>query len=280
MNYKHITASTIGELESIRLNHPKFTAEVCLFGGQLLSFAPKAHGEVLWLSNTAILDGSKPIRGGVPICWPWFGPALGVNAGKAQHGYARAVDWRVESVIESPEKVEVVLAPNFSEQLSKEIGLTLKARFLFSESVEIQLVSENNGSASRPLSQAIHSYFNVADIDNTQLTGLEGTDYFDQLTRENKKQQGEISIEQACDRIYYTKTAEVELISSLRSLKIEGCGHESIVVWNPWQQGAKNMADFDDTGFKQMLCVEMANTRDLVIAPGETHLLSQKISIQ
>mgnify|MGYP001134411507 CR=1 FL=1 len=275
MTHQYVSYSKFGDLDTLKVSHPSCTAEISLFGGHLLSFAPTDQDEILWLSQSAKLDGSKPIRGGVPLCWPWFGPGKGENAGLAQHGFARTSLWQLDSVSETEQQVELLLSPRLDEAQRTSNSLSLQLKFVLSSSMEIQMISKNAGNKPVALSQAIHTYFKLEDVNQAKLLGIHGCQYFDQLTTKNQTQESDVTISGACDRIYLCDNPSLTLVDGPRQIEIEGQGHDSVVVWNPWQQGAESMIDFDDLGYKQMICVEMANTQGLVLQPGESHFLSQ-----
>ncbi|GHB75485.1 D-hexose-6-phosphate mutarotase [Psychrosphaera saromensis] len=280
MNSQYITKATIDDGVSYQINHPKFSARITELGGQLISFTPQGKADVLWLSDSCPLDGSKPIRGGAPICWPWFGPASGLYAGEPQHGYARSVNWKLEHFEESEHAVELVLSPQLPKTLADSLGLSLKMRYVFTDNVEIELITKNTSTTPQKLSQAIHTYFAVDNIDDSQIIGLDEISYIDKLSHDRKtKQNGPVIINKHTDRIYLTAQDKVSLLNSNRKLDIVGEGHDSVVIWNPWQQNAKNMTDFDDLGYKKMVCVEMANTQGLVLEVNSCHSLKQKITL-
>jgi len=280
MSYQYITTKKIDQLESLVINHPKFTAQLTLFGAQILSFAPTGQTDVFWLSNTAQFDGNKPIRGGVPLCWPWFGPAKGDFEGEPQHGYIRNVQWQLVSVQESADNVVLTLTPELPKPLLEKLGLKVEVQYEFSSSIKMAIITENTGSEDVELSQAIHSYFAVADINDTALLGLEDCAYIDKLSNVTKHQNTPVVLTQAADRVYLDENNTLTLQTPKRSLIITGQGYDSVVVWNPWQEGAKAMADFDDDGYQTMMCVEMANTQGLTLPPGKCHTISQMVNIK
>lgn len=263
----------VGENTLLTINHSRFSAQLSLYGAQLLSFVPTDNKDRLWLSDTAVLDGSKPIRGGVPICWPWFGPS--VEKGLPQHGYARTAHWQITETTENNESVCLTLTPVDSSAILK-LPLQLTVRITLSDTAQIELITTNKSNEPQPLSQAIHSYFYCPSIiEQTKLVGLENTEYADKLTNETKQQLGSVTINTSADRVYLSRTSQLELQGQGDKLVISGENHDSVVVWNPWL-GAKDMADFDDEGYKHMLCVEMANTQGLTIAPEQSFTLVQR----
>lgn len=269
--------STPNKVDVLQVTHPKFTAQISRFGGHLLSYATKQQDNYLWLSNTAVLDGSKAIRGGVPICWPWFGPAQGEFSGEPQHGYIRNVNWQLQTIEGDDTELTLELAPELSDELKEKLGLSARIRFHFKDDLTITLSTTNECEQPRPLSQAIHSYFYVRDINNTKLMGLENSQYIDKLTNTTETQHGAVQISGSVDRVYLSNAPKLMLDDESRKIIISGSGHDSVVVWNPWRELAANMADFDDNGYQTMICVEMANTQGLTLAPGKTYHLSQTI---
>jgi len=278
MNSQYITKATIDDGVSYQINHPKFSARITELGGQLISFIPTDKAELLWLSDSCPVDGSRPIRGGAPICWPWFGPASGLYAGEPQHGYARTVKWTLEHFEESEHAVELVLSPNLPKTLADSLGLSLQMRYVFTDNIEIELITRNTSKTPQKLSQAIHTYFAVDDINDSQIIGLDNVSYIDKLSHDKKTtQNGPVKITEHADRIYLTAQEKVTLLSSNRKLDIAGVGHDSIVIWNPWQKNAQKMIDFDDDGYTKMVCIEMANTQPLVLQANDCHSLKHKI---
>lgn len=260
-----------------QLVHPRFTAQISKFGGHLLTFKPTNQDDWLWLSSTAKLDGTKPIRGGVPLCWPWFGPATGEFAGEPQHGYIRSLDWELLLVEGDDKTLTVRLSPNLPSELSEKLGLEVYVEYKFSSKLKISLVTTNVSDKPLKLSQAIHTYFRVDNIQNTEITDLEECHYEDKLTKESNQQVSTIKIDQSVDRVYVTDQSDLSCKTNSTIRLISGAGHDSIVVWNPWKDLAKGMPDFDDDGYLNMVCIEMANTQGLILAPGKTHKLKQNI---
>ncbi|MBU2882183.1 D-hexose-6-phosphate mutarotase [Psychrosphaera sp. B3R10] len=259
------------------LVHPRFTAQISKFGGHLLAFKPTNQEQWLWLSTSAKLDGSKPIRGGVPLCWPWFGPATGEFEGEPQHGYIRSLDWELILVEGDDKALTVRLSPIMPSELKERLGLDVFVEYKFSNKLKISLVTTNVSETPRPLSQAIHTYFRVDDIHNTEIIGLDNCQFVDKLTKESKQQVSDIKIDQSVDRVYVTDQPDLSCKTNTTTRLISGAGHDSIVVWNPWKELAKDIPDFDDNGYLNMVCIEMANTQGFILAPGKTHKLKQNI---
>lgn len=259
------------------LKHPLFSATISEFGGQLLNFEPIDSQPLVWLSNSAKLDCSKPIRGGAPICWPWFGPAPTHFEGEPQHGYARNLSWQLESLTESEEQVNLVLTPKLPEPLNEKLQLALKLEYTFNKAAEITLSTTNVGNHAFELSAAIHTYLNIPSSPDTEIPDLLNCVYMDKLTNSIEQQSEPFQLNQAMDRIYHYQDANLEVVNKNTKVQITNDGHDSIVVWNPWKQGSEAMVDFDDNGYLSMLCVESALTRGYSLMPGNTHKLKQKL---
>lgn len=262
----------------VLIEHPLCNARLSLFGAQLLSFTPRDSHDLLWLSETSKLDGSKTIRGGVPICWPWFGPAD--TAGLPQHGRARQCLWRVVKSAFDDAGVTLRLSPSDDCYVDMPPGCELELKLHLGIRAELCLITRNKGEQAFHITQALHTYFAVADIDRTELTGLGQVEYFDKLSGESTQQQDDVvKISAACDRVYDSNAEQLWVQDGTRQISIQQSGHESVVVWNPWRDGAAAMADFDDEGYRNMLCVEAANTSPILIAPGEQYELVQSFGI-
>ena len=272
------TASYTIKNSMIAIKHERFHAQLSEFGGQLLSFETQANPKWFWLSNSAKLDGSKAIRGGVPICWPWFGPSQDKN--KPQHGYARLAKWTMTTFQAQQNKVVVTLEPILDENMCA-LPVRLTQTITFSLGIEIKLTTKNVSNSDYELTQAIHTYFHVQDISKTSLVGLD---------KYGSNDHAELRIDGHIDKIFtypsepqrFKQNKHIELPAlSLKTpngqLEISGSGHDSVVVWNPWQDLAQKMPDFDDEGYRQMLCVEMANTKPVILAPEQTCSLAQAI---
>lgn len=262
------------------------TAVVALQGAQVLSWKPTPDAAgVLWLSPMARLGTGKPLRGGIPVCWPWFGPHPDAQTGKGAHGFVRAADWRVtESAVSASETrltLSYALSPDDEAALGGQARLSLD--FVLTDTLDISLTTANTGTAALTISEALHSYFTIGDIASVELTGLEGRHYLDQLSGATIEQRGSIAIRTETDRIYWDTpdTVVIHDRSLGRQIAISKRGSSSTVVWNPWRDKAQRLGDMDEDGYRRMVCVETANVgpRNLkIIEPGETHTLAVRIA--
>ena len=246
------------------------TATLCLQGAHLMTWTP-GDTPVIWLSPEARLQPGKAIRGGVPICWPWFGAhQLGA------HGYARTAPWQVlESGIEPCGATRLVLAMSTESTSTVALRLTV----IIGASLRMALCTSNTGSTDFHYSEALHAYFQVGDIAATRISGLAGCEYWDTVGGATLKLQADqIHFAQETDQVYINSAAECMIIDEIlqRRIMVEKSGSLSTVVWTPWTAKAQRMGDLGQPeGWREMVCVESANAfeNSLTLAPGCSHTL-------
>lgn len=283
----------------LKVDNKHATLTLSLFGGHVLSYINKKDNkERLWLSKKAIFDGKSPIRGGIPICWPWFSNHHQI-ASYPSHGFVRTQVFTVLSIEEIASGNEIsctqlTLAPSILDQFGF-TNVQMKLIINVSNTLSIDMISINNSEEEVFISQALHSYFKVDDIRQTLLKGIT-SDYDDKLTQAfGNEAPPRYIFESEVDRIHHHQSDEmsqpqrIEIVStnsdlqtaSLSAIKIKQSGHDSTVVWNPWIDKSRSMKDMEDDGFLSMLCIEAANTRNakapLKLVPNEIHTLTQTI---
>ncbi|WP_303289461.1 D-hexose-6-phosphate mutarotase [Marinobacter sp. SS5-14b] len=276
---------TIGQLEALEVHHPLFQATVFLQGAHLSHFSPRDEANWLWLSDLAKFQPGRAIRGGIPICWPWFGdPARNPPAIRSHikttsaHGFARTALWRLEDVRESAHEVEISLSLNANDDFAEHwTGHALAlATFSFSvKSCQIALTTTNLSRNPMSISQALHTYLPTQDIARTRLLGLGNSQYVDTLRDwEYFNQEGPVYFEGETDRIYETGEPLIVVTPSGKR-KLTSVGSDSTVVWNPGLEKSRRLSDFPDTGWQKMLCVETANAAAdyRVLNDGQSHTL-------
>ena len=281
------------------IDNPMAKARICLYGGQLLDFQPYSQSEpVLWQSKKAIYKQGKAIRGGVPICWPWFGAiksgdkSTGNDIKLPAHGFARISNWKVKSVTTlKDETTEVVLklpCESVCEQylnLQSDFEAILSLRIVIGEQLSMELITKNPGKYPVRISEALHSYFKIADIHDVVIKGLDNTDYIDKLLNNHIfRQGGDLVLEAETDRIYVDTSSSVAIVDKQlnRTIEISKTGSMSTIIWNPWEQNSKAMADMPDKGWQSMVCVEVANAADneVLVPAGGTHQMMMQIEIR
>ena len=241
------------ELPVIVVSHPKVRAAVALQGAHLLAWQPEDQEPVLWMSSASAFKEGVAIRGGIPICWPWFGPA-----GKPSHGFARNMPWELTDHKENDQGVVLTLTLKSSEETLAlwPHDFTLTARFTLGETCHIELESTGDFEAN----SALHTYFNIGDIADVSIKGLGGS-FIDKVDGAKTKQEtGDLTFSGQTDRIYTQPQATSEIIDPVlkRTLVIAHENNADVVAWNPGAQLSVSMADMPDDGYKTMVCVETA----------------------
>jgi D-hexose-6-phosphate mutarotase len=271
-----------GDLARLQITTAWSNAEVYLLGAQITHFERKKEPPVLFMSQLSRFNEGSPIRGGIPIIFPWFGS----REGQATHGFARTQIWELREVAQLPEggvslrlslpdSPSAALFQKFSADYSITVGKTL--------TVELT-VANLSPHQDFTFENCLHSYFAVGDISAVSVTGLKGADYLDKT--ENfacKTERAEhIKISQETDRIYLDTTAPVEIHDSSlrRRIRIEKSGSLSTVVWNPWVDKAEEMPDFGGDEFQKMICVESGNVAEnrVTLPAGKSAALKVEIS--
>jgi glucose-6-phosphate 1-epimerase len=260
-----------GGLPKLVIENDGATAEVYQHGAHLTAWQPRGQKPVLFMSRKSAFDPAKPIRGGVPICFPWFGPKAGAPDAP-MHGYARLRDWTLEYA--GRDGVSFILE---SEEAT--------ARLTFTIGAALDMALEVRARKDFTYEEALHTYLRVGDVRRVSVEGLEGVDYLDKTDGFRRKTQaGPITVAAETDRIYL-KTKGVCVVRDPvlgRSITVEKEGSDNTVVWNPWIAKAKAMADFGDDEWPDMICVETANVGDAAVrlTAGQTHLTRARVSVR
>lgn len=273
-------------LQALRLRASGSEALVYLHGGHVAAFRTEQHGELLWTSAHAVYAAGKAIRGGVPVCFPWFG-AHATRSELPAHGFARTRAFRFEGselrgdevvaalVLESTADTRAAYPHDFQARLLVSVGRTLRVAF------EV----ENRDAAPLDYELALHTYLTVSDVRDVELRGLEGARYDDKVSgaRAVVEKQAALRFVGETDRVYdSTSSVTVDDAGLQRRLRIDKGASATTVVWNPWIDKARRMADFGDDEWPHMLCVEAANTgpQRVQLAPGARHTTSTTISAE
>lgn len=262
-------------------------AELYLQGAHLTHWTPRGQRPVLFVSPNSLFAPGKAIRGGVPIIFPWFGPRGDSKPGPA-HGFARTMNWEVETARQREDgKVEIalVLPPNDATRALFP-AFHLRFRVTIGPDLGMELEARNEGAAPFTYEDALHSYFSIADIHQVSVTGLEGTTYIDKTDGSRRKNAGNepIRFSKETDQVHVNTPATCVIHDPVwnRRIVIEKSGSESTVVWNPWIEKTKGMADMDAESWKEMVCVETANAAEnaVTLAPGESHKLALRAAVE
>jgi dihydroxy-acid dehydratase len=267
-------------------------ATICLQGAHVVSFRPKSQQEpVVWVSDAAKFAAGKSIRGGAPVCWPWFGPHAS-EASFPAHGFARTVDWQVTgSRKRNDAKTEITLQLVENEQTRAQWphATRLTLTVVVGDRLEMQLATTNTGAAPVQIGEALHTYFHISDIGTAKVAGLEGATFHDKVDNfATRKQSGSIGFSGEVDRVYVNTPADcvIEDAGLKRRIRVAKTGSLSTIVWTPWTEKADKMGDMgtgkSGNGWREMVCVESANAMDNVVtvAPGETHTMAVTYSVE
>jgi glucose-6-phosphate 1-epimerase len=279
-------AAGAGNLPCINVASPLAQAQVYLHGAHVAQWQPRNCGPVLFVSGKSYFQGNKPIRGGVPLCFPWFGPKAGDTTAPA-HGFARLMEWQLQSTrqLEGGE-IEIVLQLETTPQTQAAwaADATMRHRIVIGETLSMTLEVTNRGAAPITFEEAQHTYFSIGDIHRVEIHGLEGATYLDKMDGARRKvQEGPGVFTGETDRVYlntrHTCTIEDPLLR--RAIRIERENSDGIVVWNPWINKAKAMADMGDEEWPGMVCVETCNIGDyaVTLAAGQSHQMATRISV-
>ena len=261
---------------------------ISLQGAHVMTFEPVGEKPVIWLSPAAKLVRGKSIRGGVPICWPWFG-AHATDSTFPGHGFARTVPWQVtasEALSDGSTRITFELPQSSIPAAQWSYACRVRNIVTIGKEMIVELVTENTGQVMFEIGEALHTYFAISDVDKIRISGLEGCTYLDKVGDwQRKTQAGAITITAEVDRLYVDTESDCLIIDSghKRCIRIVKRGCRSTVVWNPWVEKAAKMGDFgSDTGYRGMVCVESANAAENVVkvAAGATHSLHVAYSIE
>ena len=278
-------------------NYPVFviknancSAKVALHGAHLFEWTPTGQEPVIYNSPDAIYKEGKAIRGGVPVCWPWFN-AHPTNPDLPSHGFARNRFWELEAIIESGEGesfvgTTILFELKYDDEIAKlwPFPFTLKARIEVGSEAKITIEATNDSDTPIMVGGALHTYLSVGHVDQVSITGLEGASYIDTAGPEAKHTQtGAIAISKEVDRIYLDTEGAITLNDAALNRKIEVTreGSKSAVVWNPWIEKSKGLSDLPDEAYQDFVCIEAANARDDLysLEKNESHTLSTTIKV-
>lgn len=255
-------------------------------GAQVLSYQRDDEPPLIWLSEQAGFHHGQSVRGGVPVCWPWFGD-LARNPAQVQamrqddspapaHGLVRGLDWQLQDIAKDGGVVTLTFdllrpeggLPHWPHMVDLNLSIRLDDR------LSLSLTSHNRGDHPVALSQALHTYLAISDIREVGLQGLDGLRYIETLEDwEERRQQGELHFTGETDRIYLDTPPRLSVVDPgwKRRICLEASGSRSAVVWNPWIDKAGRLSQFAGDAWQRMLCIETANVLDdaVELAPGQ-----------
>jgi len=281
-----------GGLPCIQVNNDKASALISIYAGQVLSFKPFNQVEdLMFVSDKAYFQEGKAIKGGIPICWPWFGAAPEydniLQIKRPDHGFVRNNFWSVLSVAmlkNGESKIVLEFVDSEETQAIWPFQFHLSFEIIIGDSLKLKLITRNTGNQSFSITEALHSYFNIGDVTQLKVLGLEHTEYLDKNKNFVKTYQSEaITIAAETDHIYTDKNHKLLIDDPVFKRKIEiiSSGNNNIVAWNPWVKGAAAMKDLGNNDYQRFICLEVANaaTNNVEILPGSEHKTTATYSI-
>ena len=270
-----------GGLPVADIQTPLASARVALQGAHVLAWQPAGASPVIWVSKAAVFEPGKPVRGGVPVCWPWFGPREGLPA----HGFARTLMWSVRGT-SVDEAGDVVLRLGLVDDAGTcalwDHAFALEMVVTVGQTLSMALVTRNTGTAAFTITDALHTYFAIGDIAQTTVHGLNGSVYIDKVKNAAQfTQAGAVAFSGETDRVYIDTVAAcvIDDLAGGRQIRVAKQGSTSTVVWSPWRE--KTFVDMASGEYKGMVCVETCNAGpdQVTLEPGEAHTLTAIISV-
>ncbi len=266
--------------EYIEVKNEVAEAKVALQGAHLFHYARAGEEPILWLSEASDFEVGKAIRGGVPICWPWFG--FNEDKSLPQHGFARTSLWEFMGSDEVDAKTTVLTLRLTHDEKTLQMWhykFLLELKITISDKLTLELKTINLDDKSFKISQALHTYFSVSHISEATIKGLDKKPYLDALTWKKELQDGDITFNQEVDRVYQEVDGEIVLSDKNRAIHIKNDGSSSVVVWNPWIEKTLRMSAMRPNAYESMVCIESANAFDdaRVLKPQEVHILGAVI---
>ncbi|KTB87628.1 D-hexose-6-phosphate mutarotase [Pseudomonas syringae] len=282
------------ELNCWRIRHGEAELLVAQQGAHILSYQVAGQPPLVWLNEEAVFKKGKPIRAGIPICWPWFGnlernpesvQAMRQSSEPAKaHGEVRALDWELLGIGEDGDAllVEFVLPQAEGHLPGWPHNVALKLSIRLDHALNVSLVSYNCGTEPVTFSQALHTYFAVSDVRQVSVEGLDGLTYIETLENwEQREQAGDLTFTGETDRIYKDTPGVISIVDPewQRRIHIRSTGSASAILWNPWIEKTGKFTDMAADGWQRMVCVETANVLDDVVtlAPDQMHVLGVSV---
>ncbi len=275
-----------GAMPRVQITSSLCEAEMYLHGAQVTSWKPAGSDEVLFLSGKSRWTDGQAIRGGIPICFPWF-RAKSNDPQAPAHGFARTKTWRLESILEEDGAIVVSMVTESDEHTRRwwpgEFRLVHRATF--GSHLKLQLACTNTGTTTLHFEEALHTYNHVANVQHVRVLGLDAVRFLDNTDSNKKKaQRGDVAITSQTDNAYLNTRDAVELFDPdmRRRIRLAKANSLTTVVWNPWREKASEIRDLGNDEWTQFLCVEASNILDAVInlAPGQEHRMTAILTVE
>lgn len=270
-----------GGLPCVLIETSTAAAQIYLHGAQITSWRPAGSEEVIFLSGRSHWTEGRAIRGGIPVCFPWF-RAKADDPNAPSHGFVRTKEWQLESILAGDGDSVSVHFSTGSDDGSRKwwpFEFRLEYSITVGKRLELELTMKNTGDRELKFEEALHTYFKVGDARRARVSGLEGVTFLDNRDgNQEKMQREEFVLSRQTDNAYRITSGPVEIVDEVlgRRLRTVKVNSASTIVWNPWNDGAAAMADFEANEWTMMLCVEGGNIMDsaVTLMPGETHTMA------
>lgn len=268
-----------GGLPFVKVSNTKASALISIYAGQVLSYQPVGETEdLMFLSESAYFQEGKAIKGGVPICWPWFGAAP-EDPDFPDHGFARNSYWTVSSVDlleEGDTKIKLKLFDSETTHKTWPYEFILSLEIIVGNNLSLELSTCNTGKQPFIITEALHTYFNVGEASQVQVLGLEHAEYLNKAENYVEVCQiAAIALTNETDRIYTDVKHDLTIVDPVfkRKIKISSSGNKNVVVWNPWVARSAQISDLGREDYKRFICIEIANAASdtVEIEPGEEY---------
>jgi glucose-6-phosphate 1-epimerase len=284
------------QLIAVAVENKAANATIFLQGAQVAEYQQKGQQKgqqpLLWLSDQCDFKAGKPLRGGIPICWPWFGN-LECNpeqvrsqfpADAPAHGFVRDREWNLDSVehVDSS-TTELVLTLNVEPDAQWPFAARLQLKVTISEQLTLEFTVINHGDKPFSFTSALHTYLNISEIEAVSVSGLEGIRYLDTLNEwKPKTDEAPVCVKGEVDRVYQNLDKAVRLSDSgfKRAIRLDSDNAPDMVVWNPWQDKAKRLSNFADDAYQRMICLESAHVLDNLkyLEPGKSFVMKMSVT--
>jgi glucose-6-phosphate 1-epimerase len=269
-----------GGLAKVRITAPAASGEIYLHGAEVVSWRPGGAEEVIFVSERSHWEDGRAIRGGIPVCFPWFrGKADDPKA--PAHGVVRSRAWALQSITAGGDGSVTVVCVTGSDEATRgwwPHDFRLIHHINIGRTLRMELTATNTGSTEFRFEEALHTYFRVGDVERVEVRGLNGTTYLDNMDGNREKlQTGELTLSGPIDNAYLNATGPAAIFDPVlgRTFVTEKETSSTTVVWNPWRDGAAKLTDLGDEEWHAMVCVEGANILGAAIslAPGQSHTM-------
>jgi len=273
-----------GGLPRVQITGSDAEGEMYLHGAHVTSWKPAGSDEVLFLSTKSRWQDGQAIRGGIPICFPWFRGKTDDRKAPA-HGFVRTKSWQLDSIVKDKSGVVVIMSTESDEETQRwwPGQFRLVHRVVFGPELTLELACTNAGKTEFRFEEALHTYNRVSDVGSVRLQGLDAAQFLDNTdSNKAKTEHGDLTIASTTDKAFIGTENDVDLIDPglRRHIRLQKSNSLTTVVWSPWREGAARLGDLGDGQWTQFLCVEASNILEsaVTLAPGEQHKMTAILS--